>query len=283
MLGDTIFAPYPLRNTSWKLILVISLFVSLFMIIFQPFGTNSLPASSRTLILFGYGIVTLLALSLNLKLISRIFNGFINESNWTVLSEILWVMWIIFTIGSLNFIYTDLILSNIGSFLSFQLYTLSIAFFPVLILTLISNKLLISKYRNQALELAEIQPSQLKDPDRSILDLSSENNKDLLSLPLDQLVYIESQGNYILIHALKGDSIETLKMRNTLSGIESQLREKGIIQIQKCHRAFMVNLEHVHSFSGNAQGLKLVVHHGRNVPVSRTFVPSIKASLLETS
>jgi DNA-binding LytR/AlgR family response regulator len=276
---NVLLEPFPIRETSWKLIVLISLFVSMFMVIFQPFGSSNLPNSSRIFILFGYGLVTMIGLSVNLKLITRFFKSAFTETNWTVLKEVLWVLWILFTIGALNFLYTDLLLNNIGSFIQFQLYTLSIGFFVVLTLTLISTKVLKSKYQVQALEFGGNESWKIENVKDTILNLTSENGKNQPPVRLNQLLYIESQKNYVLVQISEEDSVQTIKFRSTLSSIELQLAESGITQVVRCHRAFLINLEKVNSFTGNAQGLKLIVNHDKMIPVSRTYVTSIKAAL----
>lgn len=52
--------PFPKLTSRWKLIITISLFVAIFLIIFQPFGISLI--QNKILILSGYGLVTFLVL-----------------------------------------------------------------------------------------------------------------------------------------------------------------------------------------------------------------------------
>jgi len=55
---------YPITTNRWQIIIPISLFVSFFMLIFQPFGLDEYQGKYQVLLLAGYGFVTLVFLSL---------------------------------------------------------------------------------------------------------------------------------------------------------------------------------------------------------------------------
>ncbi|MBN1197974.1 MAG: hypothetical protein JXA23_01390 [Bacteroidales bacterium] len=66
---DYLRQSYPMIENRWRIILPISLFITLFMIIFQPFGLADYEGSDKLLLLAGYGMVTFMVLCFNMFLI----------------------------------------------------------------------------------------------------------------------------------------------------------------------------------------------------------------------
>ena len=67
-------------------------------------------------------------------------------------------------------------------------------------------------------------------------------------------------------------------LRATLGNIETQIRDFN--SVIRCHRAFIVNVDHIVKFTGNAQGLKLEIEYATDeVPVARNYVNEIKKRL----
>ena len=83
-LFDYARKPYPLNLNRWATILIISLFISFFLIIFQPFGLQNMKSEWKLLLIAGYGLVTFTVLILDTFIIPLIIPGFFNEEKWTV-------------------------------------------------------------------------------------------------------------------------------------------------------------------------------------------------------
>ena len=127
MLEEYLNQRYTRIDNRWKLIAVISLFIALFMLLFQPFGLSVYKSNYRALVLLGYGVVTFVALVINLFLITNVFKKWF--SVWTVGKQIVWLWWIIFTIGTGNYFYSSVLFpmfAGVKGFLIFQLFTLII-------------------------------------------------------------------------------------------------------------------------------------------------------------
>ncbi len=76
--------PYPLYldfSISLPIIVGISIFVPLFLILFQRFDVT---VYRRNLHFGGYGIVTVVVLSFNAHVLPRIFPNTFNEDKWTL-------------------------------------------------------------------------------------------------------------------------------------------------------------------------------------------------------
>lgn len=72
--------PFPKAENKWKNIVLISLFVSLFLLVFQPFGIGQIEnCSNKYLFIGGFGFVTFTILVLDLIIIERLFCRFFKE------------------------------------------------------------------------------------------------------------------------------------------------------------------------------------------------------------
>ncbi|MFA7445312.1 MAG: response regulator transcription factor [Flavobacteriaceae bacterium] len=80
-----------------------------------------------------------------------------------------------------------------------------------------------------------------------------------VSLPADQINYIESDGNYLLFHTDK----KVYKCRSTIKQILEKLPETDFLQV---HRAYVVNKNKIEKYCS-----KSVVIKNREVPVSKNF------------
>lgn len=106
-----------------------------------------------------------------------------------------------------------------------------------------------------SVELAIIKSSKEDKPKPTILVKDCEYK---VELPLDEINYIESEGNYLLFHTDK----KTYKCRSTIEQILKVL-PSSFVQI---HRAFIVNKNRVEKF--NAKG---VVVQNIELPISKNF------------
>jgi DNA-binding LytR/AlgR family response regulator len=81
-----------------------------------------------------------------------------------------------------------------------------------------------------------------------------------VELPLEEINYIESEGNYLLFHTDK----KVYKGRSTIRQILEELPENKFIQV---HRAYVVNKTKIEKY--NSKGL---VVNNTMIPVSKTFI-----------
>ena len=81
-----------------------------------------------------------------------------------------------------------------------------------------------------------------------------------IQLPVEEINYIESDGNYLLFHT--NDKI--YKTRSTIKKIKEELSENAFVQT---HRAYIVNRNKIDKFSS-----KSIVINGAVIPVSDNFL-----------
>lgn len=282
MLFSLLKKPYPYNDSpgsKWRITILIGLFISLFLVVFKPFGLGYVKGDYSNLVILGYGPVTMILLILNLFVLPFVFKRFFKDENWFVYKEILWVLFIVFTIGLGNFTYTRLIFSypefNFSGILSFQFITLIIALIPVSALILISQNRLLKRNLDAA---NLINNGIINQPDLNIsgekpekISLFAENQKDKIEFDLSDLIFIESFGNYIKVYYSEENEGKNQVLRSTLKRIQSDLSVyKNLFQ---CHRAYLVNTSNIINVSGNAQGYKLSLNNTDfEVPVARSYI-----------
>lgn len=81
---------------------------------------------------------------------------------------------------------------------------------------------------------------------------------ELIRLNLTEIFYMESDGNYVKIVTKK----ETVRCRETLSHMESQLAAKGFVRI---HKGFLVNENAVYRLLSD----KVILSNGEELPIGR--------------
>jgi len=270
---------YPIPTQSWLTIAAIGLGVSILMLIMEPFGLSQVQMPNKTLFLAGYGLITFLTLSISLRVLIHLFS----EYNWNIQKQVLWSLWIVFSLGISNYVYTINFIAylyfKLSALLIFQVYSLSIGIIPITILVLIRQNRLLKMNQADVIGLKEsLLEKQIGTDPHHELQFFADNGKTHFRLYTDQLAWIESVGNYIHIYYLQNDIIREHVLRSSIAKaqIEIALHPKLI----KCHRAFIVNLDFVESIQGNAQGYKLSIKHtDREVHVSRQFTKVLKAAL----
>jgi DNA-binding LytR/AlgR family response regulator len=272
--------PSPTNSSPWISAVPIGLFIALFLILFQPFGLSSISNPNKYPFMAGYGLVTFVVLSVDHYLLKSLLR---RKAVWTVGKHILWLAFILFTIGAGNFFYSASALrfhSPLDGFLIFQFFTLAVGIIPVTVTILLTENIRNKQYLQEATELnlslTELHP--LEAAPSQTLTLTAENNKEKIQIPSNDFLYAESTGNYIQVSCLKDGKLKSILLRLTLTKAEEQLRPYSFII--KCHRAFLVNTDQVVQVKGNAQGLRLQLRHTDvEIAVSRSFTKVLKEKI----
>ena len=200
-----------------------------------------------------------------------------------------------------------------ASFIWFQKITFAIAIIPIIVLTLLTEIYLLKKNLKAAQEInsqiratakgiqeigaeiasaskesgeidtqtdAVVKGTTKKSPAETVLKktivLRSANERETLEVVSEDILLIESVGNYVEIsHQEEKDKIETRLLRSSLRRIERQL--KPFPFLFKCHRGFIVNIKKIQKANGNAQGYKLYIGGiDKEIPVARSYLKKFR-------
>ena len=267
----------PIKQIGLSLIGV-GLFVSLFLVIFQPFGSGEYIREGRTWILWGYGFVTSLVLLFDMLLLPRIFPGIFNETKWNVFRGICFQFWHIISIGTANILYSNYIGGkeiNVSAVLDFFLITLSIGFFPITISVvsihyyLLKKNVESTKKINERIVSFENHREEAAEKPQKIV-ITSETGKEKIEINLKDLLFIKSIDNYVEVYRADRDNIEIILLRSSLKRIEENLKSYPFLF--KCHRTYLINVNNISKVTGNSQGYRLIFKGVEySIPVSRSY------------
>lgn len=279
--------PYPFDNSKKRTIttaIAFGAFVFLFLYFFQPFGLTNYHSDKKTLQLFGYGLVTTFCLLSNFILFNTLFEKWYNKQSWTVLKNIQYTIWVFFTIGSGNLLYSvsqQFLPFSWDGFFFYQGMTLLVGVLPVIFSTLLVYHKRLEKMVKEAEKLNDsISGHQQNEPLK--VNIPSQNKSENIQINAAQFLLAKATENYVELYSSKNGELTKEIVRNTLKNIELTFSDTP--HIQKCHRSYLVNLQKVEHFTGNAQGLTLKFKESIElaVPVSRAFVEAIKTKLTQS-
>ncbi len=313
---------YPLETSIHKRIwtcVVYSLFISFFLLIFQPFGIAYGHQFNIFEVAFGSGLICFTVMFLFQVVSFYFFPKLFQTENWTVTKEFVVTIINVGTIGFVNILFANcagFIDLTIWGVLKFEFYTISVSIFPILISFSIksyfesikilkqnlkhqevieatqteaikaTNNLIDTLAPHQTIEqIKETQIDSLPKTKKAatlkllLVCIPTENKGEDFEVEADSLLYIQAADNYLEIIFLENQSVSKKLIRNTLKSI-TEIVEKDFPQFFRCHKSYLVNLHQVKHISGNAQGHKLHLFYGDElIPVSRKNNSIIKEKL----
>ena len=96
---------------------------------------------------------------------------------------------------------------------------------------------------------------------------------------VDDIVYLASSGNKMIIHVLAGGQMKESTVLYTLKKAEKDLAL--FPQIKRCHDSFIVNLDYVVAFKNKNHGLELTLQHCNSpIPASTSYNCKLIENLL---
>lgn len=280
-------APAQIRSAG-----VIGLFIGLFLLVFEPFSLGQWQAEYKWLNVLGFGLITFLFTGIHFTLWPALFPRYFAEQQWTVGRAVWFILLNILFIAIGNFLYLGFLLNlpfKWQNLIWMIIVTLTIGIFPTTGTVLFGYIRRLRKYRDLAATLhlhpitsPESTSGALLTPTPAAhfppITLVADNERDTLTLPPTDLLYIESSDNYCTIYYQLNGKLQRPLLRSSLSRLETQLA--NFPHLVRCHRSFMVNLDQVERVTGNAQGYKLHLQNSElEVPVARRYNETLIANL----
>ena len=249
--------------------------------VLQPFGF-SMYRGSKFLVAALFGLVTsgcyaVYGLSVVRSLHARFKPWRIWHQAFTVLGLILFIAVCNFILFSFIFKYPI----TLRFFLAFLYWTMIIG-------TIITTLAIVIDYnrnlRDRMEELLSNTTEEQKDISITISDHNVRGND--LTIPINDLLYIEAQKNNVSVCFVKDGKLQTTEIHTTLTAVAEELKDYE--NIFQCHRSFIVNVNNITSARGNSNGYQLTLgkatvrrDSGNTcpaiIPVSRSYVPRLKS------
>ncbi|BDD11505.1 hypothetical protein FUAX_39370 (plasmid) [Fulvitalea axinellae] len=130
-------------------------------------------------------------------------------------------------------------------------------------------------------ELHKVQQEySLQKDQNDMVDIMDENGNVNLTIPLAQLLTLESSNQYVMVRYFQQGQARTKLVRTQLKKVLSELTDCPIIQ---CHRSFAANLLNVNSLKVLNRKNYLIMNGPENlkIPVSKTYLANIKEVTLK--
>jgi hypothetical protein len=105
-----------------------------------------------------------------------------------------------------------------------------------------------------------------------------EKNALKLTIKIDDLFFIESCDNYVILYYADGKLIKKYLLRNSLKRMEETLDKYPVI---RCHRSFMVNIGQIKALRKGKKGYEIEMNMPDNhvLPVTKTYEPDLLACI----
>ncbi|NCD43224.1 MAG: LytTR family transcriptional regulator [Bacteroidia bacterium] len=118
------------------------------------------------------------------------------------------------------------------------------------------------------------QQMEKKSKTSRLVHIKDDNGHLRFSFKPDDLLYLESADNYVKFYYLLNGKLTQEVLRNTMKKMETLLNEFSVI---RCHKSYMVNINHVSAIQKDKDGLLLLLDHVEDlrIPVSKTYSPAI--------
>lgn len=248
-------------------------------------GVQNADGRSDLMLLALFGLNVVFASLIANVILPRLVPQVYDEDRWTVGKHAVHTLFVLFCISAGN--QAVLLLTGNASPPFWQMYltVTVIGFFPITLGLFFAEQRRLKRNLAHAqtlnTQLDKLHQPALPDAPPTLpkgLELTAENGRDKLSLLPNQLVYIESVGNYVEVHWLNLVFSQKTMLRSTLKEMEVALLDYP--QFFRCHRAFIVNLKAVQKTEGNARGYQLILSgSGQPIPVSRSYVNAFDARM----
>jgi len=255
-----------------RLILLTAAFALVFINIYAPFGVANwynvtkweLLAYSSLVILTGVLVVV----------ISRIIMYWVSKKQSLFLWQyLIWVFAEVFFMAMFYTLFEKLFLKDsrfFGDiFQSSAKNTALVLLLPYSVLWLYFSW---REKKNQLIKLTGNLP--IFDSSKNMIPFHDEKGELRFSVKLENLLYLESADNYVIVHYLDKDKTLRFILRNTIKRLEESLKGTEVI---RCHRSYMVNFEKVKILRKDKDELclELDVPSAIALPVSKSYVESV--------
>lgn len=226
--------PAPFNTKPWVVVIVATLLVCFLLGFFQPFGIDSFNVKVKLFVITGFTLVTAVATSIVGYLFPYLFKKFYNQSKWTIGKSLINNILIILLIALGNSIFDwsigHRLNSTFGSvLLSYILATLLIGIIPALVSIFIVQNNALKKNLHDAIVLNNQLSQRLQSStnihhiETDVIELYGET-KEAVTLYPDNILYLESSGNYVKVNYLFDNAVKQKQIRTTITQTEKDLQ-----------------------------------------------------------
>lgn len=252
----------PLLKHHLLISLLLAVWVFVFLYFTEPLEVNEFSESEKLIYLPGYGLLAGLCYMLFRPIQNYVYNK--ERQNWTLQSEIIFL--ISFTIISIAvarsyYLYIIMIDEPYPYTFWYMLNTIFLPAIATILPIIIIGRFAFGKYHEKRLDDQKI-------------EITGEGNYEGLRLLLNDVISIQSSDNYIEVFYVSGPNLKKTLIRNKLSVIDNEFPE-----LLRAHRSFLINPYHFEQWKTENSKLFMILNHGVEVPISKTYQYAIKAAI----
>lgn len=199
--------------------------------------------------------------------VKRVSMSYLEYIIWLIMEVVIlsgfYTLYVIWINPTLEFFkYDDLV----TVFKEVNINTFLVVFIPYLVSWLYINNI---SLRKRVSELESLGFSQV-----GVINFIDEKGENKLSLSSNSLIYIESADNYVEINYVSQNKINKFLLRNSMKRMEEILVGTNVC---RCHRSFIVNMEHVTAMRRNADELEMEfrIPEIKKIPISKTYAEKV--------
>lgn len=262
-----------------RLIGFTALFALVFINIYKPFS-SSLWYNISEFMFFVYSSLVILT-GLLVVLISRIVMYLYSRRHQISYGK--YAIWVFLEILFMSLFYTmyTIILNRdrdvMDSFESSFINTALVLLLPYIVLWFYFG------WKESSKRLEKIESEEQEEVDiPGNITFNDEKGVLRLSVLCDDLLFVESSDNYVVINYSNKGKVKKYLLRNTLKSIEGALEKSRII---RCHRSYLVNLERAKVIRRDKEGLfiELDIEGVIDIPVSKSYQKKVSDIFLAHS
>jgi len=255
------------RKKYWYAAFFLGFFVALILIGFKPYEKSIIDHPYITLVRIGVGFICTAVYIIGYEILLRWFKNI----KFNYLKLILFDVFLALISVVFIFYYDRFIIVKDGhatlGFLLEYILILGLPFYPII--------LFIFHFLKTAVFPIQIYLPIVKEclaEEENVLCIKEDNESVGFSINLKQLLYIQSQDNYIEIHYLKDGEYTKHLMRGTL-----KKTLKDFAFLLKVHRSFVVNSHNIDCLVGNSNKATISFKDvAVSIPVSKSYYSSVK-------
>ncbi len=262
--------------------LLIAGFTLVFALLYKPLGSHASRFLGYEATMAVYAFISGASLFGWISLLIRI-NFFSDKAKWTFFKELLAIFILLFSLGVVIY-FAAFILEepanrwNFPTFFDSVKNAFLIGIIPFLFFTALNYLYWISPEEKYGASSNSGSASAVEE----LIQISSQLKKESLSFYPSQLIYAESESNYVNFYIQSVDKVQKKVIRNSITDVEQQLSH--IPYLVRTHRAFIVNLKKIKSKKGNSLGYRLrLLGSDSEIPVSRNNTRNFRQLLKQFS
>lgn len=255
------------RRKASCLTILAGVLTSVFILWFKPFGIqNETGEWYVDLVIAGFGGVFIGSILTMEGLIPYLFPSLFE--NWTFGKAILWYSALILFLGLNNYLYK----SYWEGFEYMSWSGFSVVFGRTLAIVPVISFFVLGFIQSMSQKKIALLSHQEN------VRIKTTGGKSI-QLKASEVLYIESDDNYVDIHLESEGIRRKVILRSSLKNVEAQL-VNPFSPIFRCHRRYLINLKRVYILDNKSRSLSLSLKkYSDKIPVSRSYVNKVRSKL----